>query len=101
MVGGSIAAVAGAALFANHRTAKTLLAPALQRRAPPPGAGQWPSGVAIGAGGVRRWWLFQPPGARFGERLPLMVMLHGCRQNASLFATSTRMNAVAARERFL
>jgi poly(hydroxyalkanoate) depolymerase family esterase len=100
-VGGSIAAVAGAALFANRRTAKTLLAPVLQQRAPPPGDGQWLSGVAMGAGGVRRWWVYRPPGARFGERLPLMVMLHGCRQNANLFATSTRMNAIAARERFL
>jgi poly(hydroxyalkanoate) depolymerase family esterase len=100
-VGGSIAAAAGAALFANRRTAKTLLAPALQQREPPPGAGQWLSGMAMGAGGVRRWWLYRPPDAKFGERLPLMVMLHGCRQNASLFATSTGMNAIAARERFL
>jgi poly(hydroxyalkanoate) depolymerase family esterase len=100
-VGGSIAAVASAALFANRRTAKTLLAPALRQREPPPGAGQWLSGVAMGAGGVRRWRLYRPPDAKFGERLPLMVMLHGCRQNANLFATSTRMNAIAARERFL
>jgi poly(hydroxyalkanoate) depolymerase family esterase len=100
-VGGSIAAVAGAALFANRRTASTLFAPVLQQREPPPGAGQWLSGMALGAGGARRWWLYRPPGARFGERLPLIVMLHGCRQNANLFATSTRMNAIAARERFL
>jgi len=100
-VGGSIAAVAGAALFANRRTAKTLLAPVLKQREPPAGAGQWLSGVAVGAAGVRRWWLYRPPDAKFGERMPLMVMLHGCRQNANLFATSTRMNAIAARERFL
>ena len=30
-----------------------------------------------------------------------MVMLHGCQQNAKTFAASTRMNVVAARERFL
>ena len=83
------------------RTAKTLLAAVLQQGEPPSGAGQWLSGIAMGAGGVRRWWLYRPPDARFGERLPLMVMLHGCRQNANLFATSTRMNAIAARERFL
>lgn len=33
--------------------------------------------------------------------MPLMVMLHGCLQDAKSFATSTRMNGVAARERFL
>ena len=38
---------------------------------------------------------------KFGERLPLMVMLHGCGQDAKSFATSTRMNRIAARERFL
>jgi poly(3-hydroxybutyrate) depolymerase len=38
---------------------------------------------------------------KFGERLPLMVMLHGCGQDAKNFAMSTRMNRIAARERFL
>ena len=94
-------AAAGAALFANQRTAKTLLAPVLKQREPPPGAGQWLSGLAAGSPGVRRWWLYRPPNVKFGERLPLMVMLHGCRQNANTFATSTRMNAIAGRERFL
>ncbi|KQY90780.1 phospholipase [Pelomonas sp. Root1444] len=51
--------------------------------------------------GPRRYWLFRPVGVRFGEKLPLMVMLHGCHQDAKSFAASTRMNAVAARERFL
>jgi poly(3-hydroxybutyrate) depolymerase len=40
-------------------------------------------------------------GVEFGERLPLMVMPHQCHQNANSFAASTRMNVVAARERFL
>jgi poly(hydroxyalkanoate) depolymerase family esterase len=100
-VGGSVAAVAGALLFANRRTTAPLVTRALQQREPPPGAGQWLSGVAVGAGGGRRWRLYRPPDVRFGERLPLLVMLHGCRQDAKSFATSTRMNAVAARERFL
>jgi poly(hydroxyalkanoate) depolymerase family esterase len=101
IVGGSVAALAGAALYANSRTAKTLLAPALQQREPPPGPGQWLPGVAVGPAGVRRWRLYRPPDVKFGERLPLMVMLHGCRQDAKSFATSTRMNGIAARERFL
>ena len=58
-------------------------------------------GVAIGATGARRLRLYRPPGVGIGERLPLMVMLHGCGQDANSFAASTRMNRVAMRERFL
>ncbi|MGQ7846434.1 extracellular catalytic domain type 1 short-chain-length polyhydroxyalkanoate depolymerase [Granulosicoccus sp. 3-233] len=68
---------------------------------PPPGAGTWIKGHAIGAGGMRRYHLFRPHGVSIGERLPLLVMLHGCSQNARNFASSTRMNAVAARARAL
>ena len=67
---------------------------------PPPGPGDWIPGVVIGAAGARRYRLYRPPGARLGERLPLMVMLHGCGQDARSFATSTRMNRIAARQRF-
>ena len=65
------------------------------------GAGDWLPGLVIGAGGMRRFRLYRPPGLKFGERLPLMVMLHGCGQTADSFAASTRMNRLAARERFL
>lgn len=68
---------------------------------PPPGAGDWLAGVAFGAAGVRRYRLFQPAGMSAKERLPLLVMLHGCGQDAHGFAASTRMNSIAARERFL
>jgi poly(hydroxyalkanoate) depolymerase family esterase len=55
----------------------------------------------MGSTGARRFRLYRPPDVKFGERLPLMVMLHGCGQDAKSFAMSTRMNRVAARERFL
>ena len=58
-------------------------------------------GLAFGAAGVRRYYLYKPPGLNLLERLPLLVMLHGCGQDADGFALSTRMNRVAARERFL
>jgi poly(hydroxyalkanoate) depolymerase family esterase len=77
------------------------LKPAVARRTPPPGAGAWIAGVAMGAAGARRFRLYRPPGLPAGERLPLMVMLHGCGQDAAAFATSTRMNRLAMRERFL
>jgi poly(hydroxyalkanoate) depolymerase family esterase len=78
-----------------------VLKPALARRSPPPGAGAWIPGVAMGAAGARRFRLYRPPDVQFGERLPLVVMLHGCGQDANSFAASTRMNRVAMRERFL
>jgi poly(hydroxyalkanoate) depolymerase family esterase len=55
----------------------------------------------MGATGARRFRLFRPPGVRHDEKLPLLVMLHGCGQDANSFAASTRMNRVALRERFL
>jgi poly(hydroxyalkanoate) depolymerase family esterase len=58
-------------------------------------------GMALGAAGARRYYLYKPPGVTVAERLPLLVMLHGCGQNADAFALSTRMNRVAARERFM
>ena len=89
------------ALRANRATTARALRLAVARDRAPPGAGDWIAGIAAGAGGVRRYRLYRPPGVAFGERLPLLVMLHGCDQDAASFATSTRMNAVAARERFL
>ncbi len=56
--------------------------------------------MALGLAGARRYWLYRPPGVSRHERLPLMVMLHGCGQDAKGFAASTRMNSLAARERF-
>lgn len=65
------------------------------------GTGTWTSGVALGAHGPRRYRLFRPPGVKAGETLPLVVMLHGCLQDAAAFAACTRMNPLALREQFL
>lgn len=72
-----------------------------QMNRPPPGPGDWLPGMALGPAGARRYHLYRPPGLKFGEKLPLVVMLHGCAQTARDFAVSTRMNRLAARERFL
>ena len=69
------------------------------------GLGSWRAGLATGPGGPRRYYLYGPPPApasddRTEQRLPLMVMLHGCGQNAIDFARITRMNLLAAQERF-
>lgn len=89
------------AVRAGTRAAQRALAPAANRHKPPPGAGDWIAGMAMGPAGMRRYRLYRPPGVRLGERLPLIVMLHGCGQDAKSFALSTRMNRIAARERFL
>ena len=73
------------------------------RRARSPVQGQWLGGVAPGPAGARRYHLFVPPGLalRPGEKLPLLVMLHGCGQTGRDLAAVSRMNRLAARERFL
>lgn len=62
--------------------------------------GRWVPGVAITAAGKRRYRLFVPPGRTLGQRMPLLVMLHGCDQNAGRFAASTRMSLIGARAGF-
>lgn len=95
------AAMTRLATAAGRRALVKLPKAAAARRKAPAGAGTWIPGVAIGATGARRFRLYRPPGVKAGERLPLMVMLHGCGQDANGFAASTRMNGVALRERFL
>lgn len=70
---------------------------------PMPASGEWLAGVAPGPAGARRYQLYIPPALalRPGERLPLLVMLHGCGQTGRDLAAVTRMNRLAARERFL
>ena len=75
--------------------------PAAARSKPASADGSWTAGVALGPAGARRFRLYRPPGIAAGERLPLMVMLHGCGQDASRLAASTRMNRIAQRERFV
>jgi poly(hydroxyalkanoate) depolymerase family esterase len=60
----------------------------------------WSTGMAVGTAGPRRYRLYKPPGVRRNEKLPLLVMLHGCGQDAEALAASSRMNQIAARERF-
>ena len=98
----SLAALSRSAVRSGTRAVKAALKPVRPKRTPAPAlAGAWLPGVAMGAAGARRFRLYRPPGLALGERLPVLVMLHGCGQDANGFAASTRMNRIALRERFL
>ena len=70
---------------------------------PVPLRGEWISGVAPGPAGARRFHAYVPSGLalRPGEKLPLLVMLHGCGQTGRDIAAVSRMNRLAARHRFV
>lgn len=99
----NLTALTKATLRNHQRAAGQARRAAARQRAPLPGAGDWLDGVAVGPAGARRYRLWRPAGLvlRPGERLPLLVMLHGCGQHASDLAASTRMHRVAARARCL
>jgi len=88
------------------RAGKRAIGPAVRQALKPArslstGPGAWLSGLALCPAGARRYRLYRPAGVRSGESLPLLVMLHGCGQDAERLASSTRMNRVAERGRFL
>ncbi|MGH8642208.1 MAG: extracellular catalytic domain type 1 short-chain-length polyhydroxyalkanoate depolymerase [Burkholderiales bacterium] len=49
----------------------------------------------------RAYRLYLPAAATRGNRLPLLVMLHGCKQDAQVFAEGTRMNELADQRDFI
>lgn len=90
--------------------AKTLWTSWLRRRKRDP-TGTWLSGSHHESTGrlfyapllspKRDYQLHLPAAPRDGERLPLIVMLHGCRQDPEAFAAGTRINLLADRMRYL
>jgi poly(hydroxyalkanoate) depolymerase family esterase len=97
----SLKAMTGPAARAGRSAVARAVKIGAEAMRPPPGPGDWLAGVVMGSHSVRRYRLYRPVGLSIGERVPLLVMLHGCAQDAKSFATLTRMNAIAAREHFL
>jgi poly(hydroxyalkanoate) depolymerase family esterase len=99
----NLKALTKATLSSSRRIASGVRRAAVKQLKPPPGRGDWIGGMALGPAGARRYHLYRPPDLQLqpGEKLPLLVMLHGCGQTGRDFAVSTRMNRLAARERFL
>ena len=60
----------------------------------PQGTGEFISASHKHAGLTRTYKLYLPPGAA-DRPMPLVVMLHGCKQNPDDFAAGTGMNALA------
>lgn len=57
--------------------------------------------MLTGGAGGRQYQLYVPPTLKHSEILPLLVMLHGCAQDAQALADGSKMNRIAARERFM
>jgi len=92
-----------AAGLGGSTTAKT--APQTVKPAPagadhPPAAGEFLTHDHTSEHGSRDYELYVPT-SYTGEAMPLLVMLHGCKQNPIDFARGTRMNEQAERHGFL
>ncbi|WP_146187777.1 PHB depolymerase family esterase [Limnohabitans sp. T6-5] len=55
----------------------------------------WKTGVTHSLAGVRKYGLYRPPHLPAKKACPMVVMLHGCDQNAMDFSALTRMNRLA------
>jgi poly(hydroxyalkanoate) depolymerase family esterase len=60
-----------------------------------PDGGQFVARSYRGQAGSRAYKLYIPSSYRRDQAVPLVVMLHGCKQSPDDFAASTRMNALA------
>jgi poly(hydroxyalkanoate) depolymerase family esterase len=64
-------------------------------------SGTFQSFTFNGATGSRPYMVYTPAGYSTSERVPLIVMLHGCTQSPTDFANGTQMNPLADQRRFI
>lgn len=94
-------ALAAPAMRAGRQAGRKAVAAGVRGLRPPSGEGLWWRGMARGPRGARAYQIFRPSALPSGQQVPLLVMLHGCAQDAAAFAKSTRMNALAASKGFV
>ncbi|WP_454767197.1 extracellular catalytic domain type 1 short-chain-length polyhydroxyalkanoate depolymerase [Cupriavidus campinensis] len=63
--------------------------------------GVWGFGLGIGTLGQRRYRIFVPPGVSVTRPAPLLVLLHGCGQDAASFAACARVTTIARDARWV
>lgn len=63
--------------------------------------GQWGFSLGIGRLAQRRYRVFVPPGVSAARPAPLLVLLHGCGQDAASFAACARVATVARDARWV
>src|SRR5690242_16298822 len=57
--------------------------------------------VYNGPAGERPYFVYTPQHYHVGDRVPLLVLLHGCTQKAVEFATGVHINDLAERYNFI
>jgi poly(hydroxyalkanoate) depolymerase family esterase len=77
-----------------------LMAPVLRSSIPVPDGAQFEERRYANSAGSRAYKLFVPSRC-VGQAVPLVVMLHGCRQSPDDFAVGTGMNQLAEEQTFL
>ncbi|MBV8397154.1 MAG: esterase, partial [Acetobacteraceae bacterium] len=68
---------------------------------PMPEGAQFLAGEFANEAGSRPYKLYVPSGYHAGQKVPLVVMLHGCTQSPDDFALGTRMNEIAEQRNLL
>jgi poly(hydroxyalkanoate) depolymerase family esterase len=63
--------------------------------------GTWQSYTYNGSAGSLPYYVYTPASYHVGERVPLIVMLHGCTQTAADFAAGTQMDELADQKNFI
>lgn len=66
-----------------------------------PASGHWYRGQRSALAGGRSYDVYLPAGLRRRTRVPLLLLLHGCRQTTAEFADATRFTTVADRNGFV